>query len=161
MLSLGRAEVREQTLLVLQVRCVGLVDRLSTGFGQCDQPAAPVVLVSASSDASRGFESVEPLRDCARGHHRLLCELAGGQLEWWPGAAKRGEDIEFALAQIVVAIAVDELDPERIRDSVEARDDPHGSGVDLGAFDAPLGLNSVDVIRFVGHATTIYLPWKV
>ncbi len=83
-----------------------VVDQFEPVGGQADDDLASIV-GGCSGDQSAGFEAVDSVDDRARGDHRVVDEVTGGEFVRGAGAPKGGEDvyIQFSMPKIAIGCA--------------------------------------------------------
>ena len=140
----GTASSRRRSLAMWSVKAASMSES-AVGVRATRRTRSSVASARPRDEAGR-LEAVEPFGHAAGGHHGVLGELARRQLERRSGATQRGEHVELALAEAVLAVDGDELGAQAVGEPVEAADDALRRRVEVGTLAAPLGLDAVDPI---------------
>ncbi len=150
-----RGDLINQATFIAHVIGERLVKQLSAGFGECDDASAAVVRVGAAGDESVPLKSVEAFRHRPGGDHRERGQLSGSEFEGFAGTSKRGEHVEFTLAETISPIDGLQLFGEVVSEPVKSSDHTQRRHVDVGAFACPGLLDPGDVVEWLSHEITI------
>lgn len=144
---LRRAQIVEDRAFVAHVFGERPVDQVAAGIGQCDHPRPAVSGRRAAGDQAAAFQPIDAFGHRAGGHHREGGQLAGRPFVRRPGAAKRGQHIEFALAQAVSPINQTEPLGQQRAQPVQPPDHALRTNIQVGPLSPPFGLNAGDMVQ--------------
>ena len=145
------SRAREQPVLVGPVVDHDGVGQLLATGRELDLASTAVGVAHRALDQALLLEPVDPLRDGARGHHRGGRQVTGAEPVRRTRATQRGEYVEVAVAESRGREDGAQLALEQVGEPVQASDDRHRSGVELGPLPGPLGHDAVDGVLLAGH----------
>ena len=155
LLPVGRRQLREQRLLLLDEVGHGRVHDVATGRGESHEHATPIARVGPSFDEATALEPVDPVGHRARGDERLLHEQPRRELVGLARPAQGRQHVEGPALELVLreGRAPSEVEPpSEARHPGEHLERAH---VEVRSLTTPGGDDLVDVVaapRVLRHA---------